>query len=317
MEAQISPMQCIDQPDSPLFAEATDPIIRLASRGGRWVVTATNDAFDRTFDSTPVSARLSSSSIVPDSSPEHRLLSSATPVTSIETDCRTRDGWRFFRLERLGTGNRTYIRYHDISDRHYRSEQLAVFTRVFRHNLRNQLNIMLAAAETKDTTPPSQLRDAVDALLETGDALSQLAILQEESDALPLSTVLHSHSRIDTESGVDLDGIFVDHPCVVAIELLVDRLMADRPESRRLTARVDHSSDFVHLTLIGSEPLGKQADFLALCGDGEEELTQPPDVAMWVVHWLVTSCGGRINCSCTDLARITLELPEAANTLKQ
>lgn len=88
----------------------------------------------------------------------------------------------------------------DITDRRRREQQLSVMDNLLRHNLRNDLNVMLGAAESIDGASTEAVASYAATIRRTGESL--LATAKKQRDVIDMLTSPEPPQRIDLEAVV-------------------------------------------------------------------------------------------------------------------
>ena len=277
-----------------LFDNSPEPMLFLTELSGPVLVSGINAAFTELFADSSFLANLTQGEPLPAEAPERRFVAEPTPGHS-RLRRKTAIGWRHFRLTRIPDKCGVYLRYDDITTEVCRKEQLAVFSRVFHHDLRNNLNIMLGTAETLNSNEQiDPLRSAIDVLLETTDQLSQVVSLEEESHPMRIDSLLNRienrYQNVICRSTAG-DSLAVDHRVEVAINALLTNSLRFRESPEPIQLEVANEQAVVTLQLVAEEALFRDQDMRALRGHGELPQSDPPDTGIWLAYWLLTCCG--------------------------
>jgi PAS domain S-box-containing protein len=221
----------------------------------------------------------------------------------------------------------------DITERKARRQQLMMFDRVLRHNLRNTLNVMIGRAEeieraldgvsVEDTEDAAVLdragsdaRNIVSAaedLLETSERARTFdriyeqirdvkpvevrplleRVAAEHRDAYPTATV-----RVEAPDVVVLAN---PHAVHVAVDELVDNALEHATDDRPVvTLGVVEADGTLRLT-VADRGDGIPEMEREVIADGEERpLKHGSGLGLWIVKWLVTPIGGSIEIEDND-----------------
>ncbi|WP_255191712.1 PAS domain-containing protein [Natronobeatus ordinarius] len=221
----------------------------------------------------------------------------------------------------------------DVTERKEREQQLAIFDRVLRHNLRNELNVILGNAEQIVAEADGQLATAGDAIVTASERLLELATKQRfvarviakprASQPQDLEEVL---ARVVTEfqerypdSMIELDvgptePVTTTPHLEVAVRELVDNALrhSDREEP---LARVEATAaaDGLEIRVIDDGPgiPVDEREFLTT-GQAENALLHGSGMGLWLVHWIVTYAGGRLSFGENEPrgSIVTISLPQ-------
>lgn len=308
------------------FADPT-PMMRVTTGATQAILQATNSAFDATFDGD-WSERFECGDELPDC-PERNLVSQVKrePATSSPHRRYTADGYRKFSLTAIPVENHNgtstvYVRYEDVTEQHRREQQLVVLDRLFRHNLRNELNVILghaAALEGVDSTQwnPSDnerlahgVKEAITTAAEDLDELSATAgrirSLDRQGRPIELEALLErACSELRTTNGasiaIDLptETISVDDRLEMAFEELC-RYLLDEARNADVSIAVDDGGNVARLVVEIDSVSIPEPDLGALNGHEETPLRHASGIGLWLVRWSVIEVGGVIEAVASD-----------------
>ena len=295
-----------------LFDNTPEPLLLITELPNVCTVVARNAAFDRCFSETKFATTLQQSERLPDEAPERALLTDLHPTSSRVTR-RTTDGWRTFAITKIPQEDGIYLRYEDVTKEMCRDQQIEVFSRVFRHDLRNQLNIMLGIAESFEAgTNITALRRAIDTLLDIGGTLGRTTTISDHPHPLPVCDVVervrHTNARISVNQCTT--DTTIDHRVEIALQSMVSATDLEQEANATLTFDCPPDGDVLTITLDGTSALFRQEDRLALRGEGEHPKSDPPRAAIWLAYWLFTCTGCFLTFSRMDHLVIQVPLIE-------
>lgn len=223
----------------------------------------------------------------------------------------------------------------DITDRIERSQQIAVLDRVLRHNLRNDMNIVLGHAEVLSDQLDGDLAESVDTIASTGRELLELAEKERMVvDQLSMNheTLVHEvrpmvESLLDDLSDRYPDAEFaIDCPPGLAVnatpqlpeaieefaENAIEHAGDHRP-SVEITAAAVKDGEGTTDTTVESAPSDGDPDTVRVSiadrGPGisrsvrdlvssdyvPDSLTHTDGIGLWLASWIVTQSGGSID----------------------
>jgi PAS domain S-box-containing protein len=227
----------------------------------------------------------------------------------------------------------------DVTDRRRRENQLYVMDNLLRHNLRNDLNVVLAAADLIEAEAPA-VTARTETIRRVGEDL--LATAEKERDVIDLLTGDRDRTRVDlsavVESAVDrarerfpeatVDVSTTPSAEAYAVETIgraVDELVenavrhsdADRP---RVSVTVEDAGDGTSAgvdVVVADDCAPVPEDEIAvLTGDhGRDELHHSTGLGLWLVYWSAERSGGRVGVETADggnRVRMTLPRPPEA-----
>lgn len=204
----------------------------------------------------------------------------------------------------------------DISERRSREQRLAVFTRILRHNLRNDLNAVRGYAELLAEEADESRQEMAETLLSMTEDLLDLAgkvqsvenvvgrdevTIEEIQVADTVQRIADQVESAFAESTVEVDAFAgaslttVPEPFEVAIENVVENAVKHaETQSPRATVSVSSLSDGVEVVVKDEGPgLPAQEQSVLLRGE-ETPLEHSSGLGLWLVNWAVGAVEGDI-----------------------
>jgi signal transduction histidine kinase len=232
-----------------------------------------------------------------------------------------------------GTVDRVVGMALDVTDQRRRQQLLEVFNRVLRHNLRNELNVVLGAARnarSRGAAPEvetclDQVVGAAERLLRTGEKAHPLAAIERETDdpaVRDLRRVVMAACRTVAERFPDaeLETDLPDHPVRVrarGIERAVTELLdnavrhndATGPRAA-VTVALGGSERGAELSVVDDGPGLSSMEQSVLSRGRETPLHHSEGLGLWLVSWVLMSAGGEFSVDSSDGGTtVTVELP--------
>ncbi len=316
-----------------LFDNLPDAVVEATHAGGEPVVTAVNDAFTEVFgyDAEDLTGEPLNDFVLPDDEYDagrdlDRRAAEGETVQS-EVRRRTADGYRDFLFRGIpydtGDGSvDSFGIYTDITDQKERERRLQVLNRVLRHNLRNDLNVVLGYAEMIAARVDDDTVDEwAETLIETA---SDVASLGDRARSLDRTMREGSLRDREIEVGSVVDAVVSEyrreHPDA-RIETDVDdaRVVGDGRIELALTELVENSVEYggdgVHVRVATDRAGGRVElcvdddgpgipDYERTVVDESSEITQlehGSGLGLWIARWVAESCGGRLRFAESDL----------------
>lgn len=202
----------------------------------------------------------------------------------------------------------------DITERRRRERQLEVMDTLLRHNLRNDMNVILGHAELAMGTGNPAVQEHGEMILDVGQSL--LATAEKQRDVIELLTTpgqVHrldlgetiAHAVEDVKRQAPAASVEVDIPeriealCVDQFTLAVHELLENA---------VKHARDVPHLAISGvvhdaevelvfrdNGPVIPDMEYRVLSGERElSELYHGGGLGMWLVYWAVDLSNGSV-----------------------
>ncbi len=206
----------------------------------------------------------------------------------------------------------------DVTERKRREQGLSVLNRVLRHNVRNQLNIVMTRAELLEDRPSGDgddpvetIHDAAGRLLRLSEKARQIesALTGDDGYLGPVDVVDVVEGRLDAfrerYPGARLSLSAPPERWVTAnrtLEIVVDNLLENAIQhSDRDAPTVEISIDpdaglgrWVTVHIADDGPGLPRAELDALEADEETQLVHGSGLGLWLVRWLVDSVGGDV-----------------------
>jgi PAS domain S-box-containing protein len=204
----------------------------------------------------------------------------------------------------------------DVSEVKERDRQLQVLARVLRHNLHNQMNLVLGLAESieHDTEEPTTATRAAQ-ILETGTELlaltdKQKRIVEHVTSSVEIETVDiaavvdHCIASVAAEhETVAFEVTSPDELLVVAVpeiesaieELLENAVVHAAAPTQRIGVEVVDAGDVAEVRIDDENPPIPALETQILRGDAKiDQLTHGRGLGLWLVSWLVEKSDGTI-----------------------
>ncbi len=221
----------------------------------------------------------------------------------------------------------------DVTDYHRQERQLRVMDNLLRHNLRNDMNIILGHAELAKQQVKSAVADSMDTILSTGEKL--LATAEKEREIIDVLIRIDEPTRFDLATLVqDVIGEFqtaypaaevdVTTPASAEVEALpeirrtIHELLENAVEHTDGTASIEvaikKTNDHVDLAVKDNAPPIPDNEFEPLLGQTEpDEQYHTTGLGLWLVYWVVDLSDGDLKIqSPPDGGNIiTITLPRA------
>ena len=332
-----------DQPFKRLFKKLEDPVVEFELSDGDPIIVEINQAFADTFapGDTSVTGQRLNDLIVPENRREEaqrfdrRTDSGAANAAVVER--LTTDGRRKFVYRGVPCGeNHGFAIYTDVTEKLRRERHLDILQRVLRHNLRNDLNIVLGwAEEISRIADTEEVRRLADSITDTAQGLARLS-----EEAKLIQRVLNESTSIDTvqlsavltDVAADCRGRFPDGTitveCSAEREVLADdnlRIVVERLVDNAIrhnhrdspTVRVSATTDDdgrVELSIADDGPGIPETERRVVTGDEDiTPLTHGSGLGLWLVRWIIDGYGGDLAidtpASGGTVVRIYLDTP--------
>jgi signal transduction histidine kinase len=200
------------------------------------------------------------------------------------------------------------VLFRDVTDERTREQRLTVLNRVLRHNVRNELDIVLAYAERIDdeavrNTVRESATDLVDLSEKARDAEEVMTTSTRSPEPVDLADVAatvadrYRNPGSDGELTVEAPGELVvrSHRQVIerALSELVDNALTHAGDSPNVEIAVREApGGGVDLSVTDDGPGIPERERRILTGGGETQLEHGRGIGLWLVNWAVIQLGG-------------------------
>jgi signal transduction histidine kinase len=222
----------------------------------------------------------------------------------------------------------------EITELKAHEQRLSVTNRILRHNLRNELNIILGHVEIlenrgSDNDDLDKIRAALDRLMDAAEKARDIqSSLQDEEESSPVDVVPIAESVVDRyrETAPHVDITLVSPATVTAlatgdtaletvlknvIENAIEHNDRENPQVE-VTVEQDDGEVLVH---VADDGPGLPPEEQRVLERGREtQLEHGSGLGLWLVYWLVTGMGGEISFERNDPRGtiVTIHLETAA-----
>jgi len=201
------------------------------------------------------------------------------------------------------------VLFRDVTDQRTREQRLTVLNRVLRHNVRNDLDVVLAYADQVDDEElRAGIRKNTSALLELSKKVRDAAAIMTESTDSPESvdltdvarTVVDQFRADDDSADISIvcpdEVLLSTHRAVVRqalSELVENSLVHTTADSPQVEIGVREVSDHsVELSVADDGPGLPEREQDILAAGTETQLKHGQGIGLWFVNWAVTQLGG-------------------------
>jgi signal transduction histidine kinase len=203
------------------------------------------------------------------------------------------------------------VLFRDITDRETREQRLTVLNRILRHNVRNDLDVVLAYADAVDDEElRTGIRERATDLLELSNKVREAEAVMTEStdspesvDLTDVASAVVDQFRSENESA-DISLVCPDEVTIsshravlrqVLFELVENALEHTTADAPRVELSVREVSDgTVELSVADDGPGIPEREREILAAGTETQLEHGQGIGLWFVNWAVTQLGGEI-----------------------
>ena len=327
-----------------LFENLPDAVLEVEIVDGTPLVRSTNEAFVDIFgwESEHVIGRSLTDLIVPEDDKETgkslAQQAAAGDIVQREVRRKTSDGLSYFLFRGIpfdqdGDVTSAFGIYTDITEQRSRQRQLQVLNRVFRHNLRNDLTVVLGVANhLKDSLSDPDMVDLVETLLSKANKLSGLSetvrdiertvshgTVSGDVDAVALlHDVLESTGQSYTDAHITVDGpdsllVSADDHLKTAFEQIVENaLKHSESDPVSVHCDIEHTDgeDLARISIRDNGPGIPETERVVADEAEIDPLNHASGLGLWLARWIVDSYGGRMAFDVDDSGTtVHLSLP--------
>ncbi|TKX75506.1 PAS domain S-box protein [Halorubrum sp. GN11_10-6_MGM] len=227
------------------------------------------------------------------------------------------------------------VTVREITGRRERRQQSEVLHRIIRHNLRNDLSVILGHADILTSTLDGDAADSAATILETAEDLRGLTgaatdaadliggdIVRKPIDAVEVLREEVDRIRADSDATVRTDlpeerYVLADTPLKMAFhQLLANAVEHNDAEAIEIGVRVSSASDrtgWCTIEITDNGPGIPEYELNVLTAGEETSLKHGSGVGLWIVYWAVTRYGGELDFeeSPSGGSTVRIELPVA------
>ncbi|WP_222916773.1 PAS domain S-box protein [Natrinema sp. SYSU A 869] len=215
----------------------------------------------------------------------------------------------------------------DITQRKEREQYLQVLNRVLRHNLRNDLTVVIGYAELlRERLDDPELAAAADTLRETATDLAGTSektraiqhALDRDSDLQPVDVAATAEEAVteteteDATVSVSTDGdcwAWADSGLRLVIENLLENAIQYGGSTPIVDVSVSRDGERVELAVADDGPGIPPAETAVVTGETDiTQLTHSSGLGLWLVRWMVDSYGGSISFATSALGGSRIEI---------
>ena len=320
-----------------LFEQDTDAVVSFEMVGLEPVVRSVNTAFVETFgyDAADIVGESLNDYIVPEGrASEAADYDRQTAAGGTNHDVVTRktvDGRREFVYRGLSyttdDGRRYgFAIYTDVTTNRRQRRRLQVLHRVLRHNLRNDLSIVVGLADhVQETAADPELRRAAEGILDAADRLSSVS---EQARDVEVALDTRSDRAVDaaeiaTAVADEYEGVAADAPETApvtggmalydAVDNLVENAVTHTPPGTEVWVTVGHEDGETYVRVADDGPGIPEIERAAVFEDEDiTTLKHGSGLGLWLTRWVAEAAGGECQYHRVDgWTTVTLWLPPA------
>jgi PAS domain S-box-containing protein len=224
----------------------------------------------------------------------------------------------------------------DITPLKERERQLEVLSRVLRHNLRNDMNVVLGKARTIEASTTGEVAADAAQIRRTGEKLLGLAethreildLVEQSASRRPIPLVDRLRTQIrelrteHPDANVDAEFDCPDDLAVLAVpgieravrELLENAVVHSDRETPEVRLSVESTPERVCARVADTGPGIPTTEWKILTGEHKiDPLSHGTGLGLWLVYWLVSRADGQLSFEENDPrgSVVTIELERA------
>ncbi|MDS0260919.1 ATP-binding protein [Haloarcula sp. S1CR25-12] len=204
------------------------------------------------------------------------------------------------------------VLFRDVTEQQTREQRLAVLNRILRHNVRSDLDVILAYADhIDDDGIQTSIRDSATELLELSKKIRESEELMTASTDTPepvdltevAESVVNEFETSECSGEISLDcpeeASLSSHRFVLRqllAELVENALVHSDKETPRVDVRVRQEPDTAtRITVADNGPGLPEREQEILAAGTETQLKHARGIGLWFVSWAVTQLGGELS----------------------
>lgn len=226
----------------------------------------------------------------------------------------------------------------DVTDRRRREQRLAVLDRVLRHNIRNEMTVVMGQAQVAERKASDEVVDHLEKIEAKAQELTDVSqAVRRFSDALdPDLGTARPRDTVDVVTST-VEDLREEHDADIAVTVREPAWMrahesvtaAIEEVVRNAVVHVEDRDPEVWVTVDATGPPGEgevvvevadngpglpEAERKVLTGGEQTQLTHASGIGLWLVNWAVTKSGGGLSFDENDPrgSVVTVRLPRVA-----
>jgi PAS domain S-box-containing protein len=232
---------------------------------------------------------------------------------------RQKDGTPFWSQIRVspienrdGTVSHHLVFQADVTERERTGRLVQLLNRVLRHNLRNEMNVVIGRGELLRETDDRDIAEDIDAIVETAWSVIELSEHARQLEAVArrdrkprrlapdelLETVAADARRQFPDATVEVDIRTERDICAgteleeALAELVENGLKHDTSPAPAVCVGIDDDDEWVELTVTDCGPGIAEMEQSVIASGEETPLQHGTGMGLWLVNWVVTRYGG-------------------------
>lgn len=202
----------------------------------------------------------------------------------------------------------------DVTERQTREQRLTVLNRILRHNVRNQLDVVLAnASHVSEESLRIDIRDSATELVELSDKAREAEQIMAASTEMPervdlvavVRDIVDEYQGTTSDCNITTTGpselSIVSHRAVVRTlfaELIENAVTHTEETPANVEVTVQESGEHMVEVVVADEGPGiPEQEREVLAKETEEPLKHGRGIGLWIVKWGITRLGGDISIS--------------------
>jgi signal transduction histidine kinase len=216
----------------------------------------------------------------------------------------------------------------DVTELVRRQERLEVLNRILRHNLRNDLNVILGAANQIENRSGSEivaLGETVERKARELSGLSEKALevermFEQQSKAVPVDvdtlvcdvvgSLATDHQAADIEKSMDAGEIETEPRIVrVVVREMVENALVHGGTKPAVTVSTARQGDTVEVVVADDGPGIPDSEIGPVKSGTETPLNHASSLGVWLISWGARALGGEVSFTTEDGSTVRLSIP--------
>jgi signal transduction histidine kinase len=232
-----------------------------------------------------------------------------------------------WRERRIGTA----LVIQDVTPILRRQQRLGVLNRILRHNVRNDMNIVLGMSNRLQAREDGQLEEIGNTLYQTADDLTSISDKAVEVDQVLegppsiefvdleamfdriVSPLAARHPEATVERRFSATGVHTD-PRILStvLEEALENALEHGGDTPHVTVDIERGDDGVRISVADDGPGIPQAEIDPIIAGEETSLQHASSLGLWMMHWGGRALGGEVRFKTTgEGSTVTVSVPDA------
>lgn len=205
-----------------------------------------------------------------------------------------------------------------------------ILSRVLRHNIRNEMTVLRANAETLDRKVAPEHGEYVETILDRSDQVIELSAKARQLECIVAEPAARRTLHLDNELASAVQSVSAQYPAASiettgetayaafaheSLEIAIENLLENACEHvdcpPEITIDVTATDERVLIRILDNGPGIPESELEAIDNRAETALEHPSGLGLWLVEWIVDRSAGDLRFNVDDGTTVELVLQKA------